>query len=363
MIIIYAISLLLILLYLIYPLWLMLVSSKQTEDEIETAEINSVSLILLSYNGKKYLREKIGFLLEELARFTNYELLIIDDNSTDGSQDLLESFRNKENIKIIFQDEHKGIPHAMNMGVELARYGHIIFCDQRQKLSDNIILQIVKPLRYRNIGAVSACISHLDKSKCCSWVRKHENFIKAKESKSGNLIGVYGPFYAIKKDCYSSIPDEIILDDLYLSIKIIQTKQIKILSDCRIIDDGFSVLYDYKRARRYVYGFWQIIKEKDFIKGLNTKQQTMLMWHKYLRLLIPVSLFVSFIATGIIGIWHIEYLIAFLIITAIGIASVIPHVKIKFRIANLICVNIFYFLAISDICVNEILLKRERRVN
>jgi hypothetical protein len=334
MIIIYSISLIIVILYLLYPFWLRLFSSESNNTEMENKEINSVSLILLSYNGKQYLEGKINFLIEELKSFQNYELLIIDYHSIDGSKDVLKRFEYTENITLIFQDKHKGIPHSMNMGVEFAKYRHIIFCDQRQNLSNNIISKIVEPLRYKSVGAVSGCISHIDKSSCCSWVRKHENFIKSEESKTGNLIGVYGPFYAIKKECYYPIPEDIVLDDLYLSIKIIQTKQIRIIKGCKIIEEGFSELYDYRRAKRYVFGFWQILKEKNFINRLNFKQKTMLIWHKYLRLLIPVSLFVSYIATGLMGIMYIEYLIAFIIMTTLACISVIPRIKLHFRFAN-----------------------------
>ena len=112
---IYLITALLIILYLIYPLWLTLYSSSQSEGEIETVEINSVSLILLSYNGQQYLSEKINFLMKELSCFQNHELIIIDDNSTDGSKKILDNFRNIKNIRIVLKDEHKGIPHSMNM--------------------------------------------------------------------------------------------------------------------------------------------------------------------------------------------------------------------------------------------------------
>ena len=358
MIILYSISALLVLLYLMYPLWLMLFTRCNDDHELETDEIKSVSLILLSHNGRQYLEEKINFLLKELSVFKDFEMLIIDDHSSDGSQELLSRFEGRENIRLMLQERHMGIPHSMNMGIHQAQNKHIIFCDQRQRLSENIIQKIVEPLRYKQVGAVSGCISHLDKSQCCSWVRKHENYIKSIESKSGNLIGVYGPFYAIKKDCYSPIPDDIVLDDLYLSIKIIQSKQVRILTDCRIIEDGFSALYDYKRAKRYVLGFLQLLKERNFIRPLKLNQVTMLFWHKYLRLLIPISLFISYIGTGIKGITDIEYMIAFLILTMIGSLSLIPRYKIKFKLANLICVNIFYLLALSDITLHEVFYKK-----
>jgi len=359
MITIFLITTCLILFYLAYPVWLMIITSCKPEKEKETEEIDSVSLVLLSYNGEGYLEEKVNFLIKELSCFQHYELIIVDDNSTDGSQELLNKFRNTDNIIIICKFRQKGIPHSMNLGVDNAKYGYIIFCDQRQKLSDHILQRIVEPLKYKNIGAVSGCICHQDKENRCSIIRMHENFIKAKESKAGSLIGVYGPFYAIKKHCYTVIPEYIILDDLYLSLRILKTKQIEIREDCRIIDENFSYLNDYKRTRRYVSGFLQILKEKTIISDLNNKQKIMLIWHKYLRLFIPLFLFLCYISMGTFIIQGTAYLILFSVVTILGLVSVLPgRFKIQFRLKNLVRINIFYFIALFDIFINDMLLRR-----
>jgi glycosyltransferase involved in cell wall biosynthesis len=322
-------------------------------------EVNSISLVLLSYNGQQYLKEKIKFLLKELSSFQHYELIIVDDNSSDGSKEIIDLFRNTENIRIITKNEHKGIPHTMNMAVEYAKFDYIVFCDQRQDLSGNIIQRIVEPLKYKEIGAVSACISDIDKGNCCSRIRKYENYIKSKQSKSGNLIGVYGPLYAIKKECYSSIPDYIILDDLYLSLRILKSKQIRILADCRIIDDDPSVLYDYNRIRRYLYGFVQLLNEKNLFSHLNRNQLIMLLWHKYLRLLIPFFLFLSYVWSGILGISKTEYLILFGILTTVGLIALLPAFSgIQTRLKHLIKVNLFYCFALVDVFLNQLRLSK-----
>lgn len=358
MITIFLITGFLILLYLAYPGWLMAITAEKPENEKETGDISSVSLVLLSFNGIDYLKGKVNFLLKELSCFQNYELIIIDDDSTDGSKEYLNSLRVTDQIRIICKPGQKGIPHSMNLGVEKAKYDYIIFCDQRQKLSEHILQRIVEPLKNKNTGAVSGCICHLDKENKCSFIRKHENFIKAKESRAGSLIGVYGPFYAIKKQCYTVIPDYIILDDLYLSIRILRTKQIEIREDCRIIDESFSYLNDYKRTRRYVSGFLQLLKEKTIFSDLNNKQKIMLLWHKYLRLFIPIFLFLSYVNAGIMILEGIGYVILFSFLTALLVISFLPgRFSIQFRMKNLIRINILYFIALFDILINDFILK------
>lgn len=349
----------LVLLYLGYPLWLMAVASEKA-NEVETEAITGVSLVLLSYNGKDYLKDKVNFLLKELSCFQHFELIIIDDNSTDGSRELLNDFWGVSNIKIICKMLQKGIPDSMNTGVRNAKYDYIIFCDQRQKLSDHIIERIVQPLRYQDVGAVSGCICHLDQENSYSLLRKLENFIKCRESATGSLIGVYGPFYAIKRRCYSEIPDYIILDDLYLSLRILKEKKIRLLEDCHIIDEDFSTLNDYKRARRYLSGFLQILREKSIIRDLNIRQKIMLIWHKYLRLFTPVLLFFCYICSGALIGRGTEYLILFGLLTIFILISAIPG---RFRFKNLVRINILYFIALFDVIFKDILFQKQVEAN
>jgi poly-beta-1,6-N-acetyl-D-glucosamine synthase len=360
MFILFWITTIIIIVYLLYPVWLILIWKSSPEQEKETEEINSVSLILLSFNGKKYLEEKITFLLGELSFFQNYELIIIDDHSTDGSPGILNKYSKTNHIKIICNSTRRGIPYSMNSGIITASYNYVIFCDQRQRLSTNIVQKIVEPLKYRNVGAVSGCVSAHDKEEGFSLIRRHENFLKSKESKSGSLIGVYGPFYAIKKQCYSIIPEDIILDDLYLSLKILRTKKIELREDCEIFDNDFSLLYDYQRTRRYLSGLLQIMKEKSFIRDLSYRQHIMLIWHKYLRLLIPFFLFSCYLLTGLLIFNGTVFVIGFGLVTATGVLSILPgRLKFQFRLKNLVRTNILYFMAFFDIFFNDILLQRE----
>lgn len=356
MIIIYAITLFVIMLYFAYPVWLIL-RGPADEKDLENGDINRVSLILLTYNGREYLDQKIRELIQELQHFEEYEMIILDDASTDGSKEVLMSYYDHKNIRLVMQDQHRGIPYAMNLGIEEAKYDHIIFCDQRQNLMPDILKRLLAPLVNDRVGAVSGCISHMDKKDCFSVIRKYENFIKTKESNMGNLIGVYGPLYAVKKECYVPIPENILLDDLYLSLQIIKTKQIRILGECKVIDEGFSELYDYHRAKRYLTGFWQILRDKTIWSKLNFDQLIMLLWHKYLRLIIPVLLFISYAGTAFAASSSPFYLIIFSIMSLVILASVIPKISKHFKPAHFLRINILYFLALCSLIFGRIFVK------
>ena len=322
-------------------------------------EIDGVSIVYLSRNGASFVKEKLNFLVDELEIFNKAEIIVIDDNSNDGSREILKSMGKNSNISIVYNEEHKGIPNSMNKGVEAAKYNYIVFCDQRQKLSKHAIEKLIRALNVKNIGAVSASISHFDQENRFSFIRAGENFIKYYEAKNGSLIGVYGPLYAIKKDYYSQIPDYIILDDLYLTLKILKTNQVGIISDCKIIDVHDTLLISYERTKRYLRGFFQLLNEKNLIAKLSKKQMIMLFWHKYLRLLIPLLLLIGYLSLGILSFESQDYLMAFIVMTVIGISSMLlQRAKVSFFLQNLVQINIYYAMAFFDLLFIDLFYKK-----
>lgn len=77
----------------------------------------SISVIMSVYNGEKYLRESIESILSQT--FSDFEFIIVNDGSTDGSRDILSSFKDSR-IRIIDQD-NMGLTRSLNRALVLAR--------------------------------------------------------------------------------------------------------------------------------------------------------------------------------------------------------------------------------------------------
>jgi poly-beta-1,6-N-acetyl-D-glucosamine synthase len=351
--IILIITALIIVLYFAYPLWLILISSGKKNKFSLKNNTDEVSLILLIYNGKEFLEEKIKTILAELEDIPNHEFIIIDDNSTDGSREILSKYNDNHGITLILKDEHQGIPHTMNMAVKLAKYEQIVFCDQRQAPAEHFLEKVIQPLGDEDVVAVSACISEQDKSGFSSAMRRYENYLKVLETGAGSLMGVYGPLYAIRRKHYTPIPDGIILDDLYLSLNMMKAGKIRMAETCFIYDEDIYSLHDYRRIKRYLKGFVQILTEPGLLRKLPARQLFMLLWHKYLRLLIPVMLCLCYFATGIQALYHPAYLIAFIILTVTGIASLVPAIsKHRNLMVNFVRLNVLYALAMGEMLIH-----------
>lgn len=85
-----------------------------------------ISVVLANHNGKKYLQKSIESIRNQT--FNDWELIIIDDGSTDGSLDLLYKYTCRK-IKVIVFNDNRGIAKARHDGIKLAAGEYIAIQD------------------------------------------------------------------------------------------------------------------------------------------------------------------------------------------------------------------------------------------
>ena len=99
------------------------------------------SIISVSYNCKDYVDLTLSSLLNQ--SYNDYELIIIDGKSTDGTLDEINKYKNKfANIKIV-SEEDSGIYDAMNKGVRYASGKYVFFLNFGDAFFDNNLLENV----------------------------------------------------------------------------------------------------------------------------------------------------------------------------------------------------------------------------
>ena len=86
-----------------------------------------ISVIVPVYNAKPYLEDCIESVLSQT--YGNFELILIDDGSTDGSGDLCEGYAERDSRIIVIHQENGGVSRARNTGLEIAKGEVIAFLD------------------------------------------------------------------------------------------------------------------------------------------------------------------------------------------------------------------------------------------
>jgi glycosyltransferase involved in cell wall biosynthesis len=82
-----------------------------------------VSVIIVVYNGEKYIDEAIQSALNQT--YKDIELIVVDDGSTDGTKDVVEKYKN---VKYIYQ-ENRGQGSSRNVGIENSKGDYLAFLD------------------------------------------------------------------------------------------------------------------------------------------------------------------------------------------------------------------------------------------
>jgi len=108
-----------------------------------------VSIIIPNFNKGQFIAETINSILSQT--FTNWEIIFVDDYSTDNSIDIINSIYDKR-IKIIELTENKGASYCRNYGFSISKGKYVIFLD-----SDDIFLENALLKRYTHIAQNNTC--------------------------------------------------------------------------------------------------------------------------------------------------------------------------------------------------------------
>jgi len=103
-----------------------------------------VSVVCATYNQKEYIRETIESIVQQKVDF-EYEIIIHDDASTDGTTEIIKEFESKySQIRVIYEEKNKylnGIPFLWDVVENYAKGKYIALCDGDDYWIDDFKLQ------------------------------------------------------------------------------------------------------------------------------------------------------------------------------------------------------------------------------
>lgn len=113
-----------------------------------------ISVIIVSYNTKKILRECLTSIFDK-TKGLDFEVVIVDNASTDGSVEMLES-RYKD-IKILRNKENLGFAKANNQGIEVATGDYVLLLNSDTNLLENSLKVMVDYMGSNPDVGISSC--------------------------------------------------------------------------------------------------------------------------------------------------------------------------------------------------------------
>ena len=94
--------------------------------------MSEISIVIPVYNKKQYVRGTVQSVLNQT--FTDFELLLVDDGSTDGSGKICDRMATVDNRIRVFHTKNRGVSAARNYGIEKATGKYIGFIDADDRI-------------------------------------------------------------------------------------------------------------------------------------------------------------------------------------------------------------------------------------
>jgi cellulose synthase/poly-beta-1,6-N-acetylglucosamine synthase-like glycosyltransferase len=253
----------------------------------------SVSVVLAVHNGAALLPRKIEHLLG-LDYPKIKEIIIVSDGSTDGTEELLAA-QSHPRLTSIILGEHSGKAVAVNAGMAKASADLILFVDIRPEMAPGAIQQLVSNFADPKVGCVTGELNlrvggHDVTSAAVSGIYwRYENWIRTCESICGSPVGVYGGFYAVRRELAVPLPAGLILDDMFQPLSIIRRGYRSVLDSQAYVYDSWpeKMEAEFHRKVRTLAGNFQLFRLAPWTLTPRNPVFFQLVSHKVMRLVVP----------------------------------------------------------------------------
>ncbi|WP_164667396.1 glycosyltransferase family 2 protein [Virgibacillus doumboii] len=184
-----------------------------------------ISIIVPVYNSSPYIKKCLDSILTQT--FKNFELIVVNDGSTDHSGDICNQYAQKDNRVRVVHKKNGGVASARNTGLEMAKGEYVSFVDGDDWIYEDMYL-ILYELCKKTKSDISICSN--DREVNGEVIRvEREEFIKEMDNIEAMKqlftakyyrFAVWGKLY--RKRCFNNIryPEDRRLDDLPTTYKI-----------------------------------------------------------------------------------------------------------------------------------------------
>ena len=116
--------------------------------------MKSLSIIVPVFNVEKYLCKCLDSLFDQDILLDEYEIIIINDGSTDDSAIICESYKNKNTNVILISQKNMGLGAARNTGIRHSKGKYIQFVDSDDYLESNVLQQLIDKMDRENLDVL-----------------------------------------------------------------------------------------------------------------------------------------------------------------------------------------------------------------
>ncbi|MBI3491890.1 MAG: glycosyltransferase [Acidobacteria bacterium] len=291
----WAAALLLAYTYVGYPLlitaWARLRPQRSRRRRIAPA----VSVLVIAHNEGDAIAAKIENLLSLDYPADRLEIVIASDGSTDDTAAIARAYE-REGVRVLGFTRRRGKPAVLNDVLAHLAGEIVVLADARQRIEAGALWAIVAAFADPSVGAVSGELMLNDAAsptlgRGVGWYWRYEKLIRQSESAVDSTIGATGAVYAIRRALFEPIPEDTILDDVLIPLRIVRRGYRVLFEPGARAFDGVVATARRELARkvRTSAGNFQLLaRERWVFDPLNNRLWFQTLSHKGLRLCLPL---------------------------------------------------------------------------
>src|SRR5437899_4174270 len=262
----------------------------------------TVTLVVVAHNEAARIDARLANLTALDYPRHRLQLLVASDGSTDGTAERARAWE-RVGVDVVAFDHRRGKPAVLNDVLRLGRGELVVLADARQRFAPDAVRALVAPFADPTVGAVSGELiltCEKDQSTVGEGVGlywRYEKLIRLSESRVDSAVRATGAIYAIRRSLFEPIPEDTILDDVWVPM--------------RIARRGYRVLFEpgarawerapataaqeFARKVRTLTGNFQLFaRERWLLNPFRNRLWLQTVSHKMPRLLTPFLLLAAF---------------------------------------------------------------------
>jgi poly-beta-1,6-N-acetyl-D-glucosamine synthase len=293
--------------YVGYAGWLWL-RSRWRRRPVHSGSITpAISVVLVVRNEAGALPAKLRNLMAMNYPPERVEVVVVSDGSTDQTEQILADFPVQDRMRVVLHHEPRGKAAGLNEALRLASGEIVVFTDARQRLEPEAVRRLVGNFADPAVGCASGelMLGHPESGEAGSGMGRYwriEKKIREWESASGSVVGATGALYAARRELIPEVPEETLLDDVYIPMHVVR-------QGARVIFDPEARAWDvpdqgtgreFARKVRTLSGNYQLLQLAPWLLSGANPIRFEFVSHKLLRLLAPFALGAALLASAVL---------------------------------------------------------------
>ncbi len=357
--------------YVLYPLLLKwLTRKKQPNDQVyplSSKQHPHVFILMAVYNEEKVIATKIHSIFHHTTYpLDKIHLIIGSDNSNDQTHQIIQEAQlTYPNITLSIFEGRNGKIRIINKlfttnkkQLQANASNIIIMTDANVFFTPPTIYLLSKHFKNPRIGLVAANIfnkgiRNTGISFQESWYIKRENDIKYLEGLlDGSMMGAFGACYAMRASLFSPVPNNFIVDDFYLTLKVLEQKHKAIKEPFAICEEDVSddQMEEFRRKKRISAGNFQNLKHFSHLLHPSHKWIAFNFFsHKILRWFGPFLLIAAYLCNVIVCKENIFFSILLILQTLALLSPLFDYLlkKVPIHLPPLRFISYFYLMNLA----------------